>query len=241
MRRLSIALLFICSTVSINFGQAQSREDVLRELRSKRVELQQLEAQFLTPSPADMQEHAEFLSKPDTGLIRLLPREIYDPDVNKKNKSLTVRGGGSFYSFARLTHEYGYGSDIHLASGLLSVGFAGADYGIMVNLGNIPLDQLNSEDARVSFLAAYEPPQEEPKARTEARQIAGKGFTVGELEYRNRLAAVVDNTYVLRSIGYSDSDLLVAFRIIRKESDGSIVLAWKLLKKYPVPKLARAN
>lgn len=241
MKRLFIALLFISATVSISFAQTQSREDVLREIQSKRGDLQQLEDQFLSPSPEDKQEYAAFLAKPDTGLVRLLPREIYDGDANKKNKTLTVRGGGSFYSFARLTHEYGYGSEIHLSSGLLSVGFAGADYGMIVNLGNIPLDQLNPEDARVSFLAAYEPPQEEPKARAEARQSAGKGFTVGELEYRNRVPAVVDNTYVLRSIGYSTSDVLVAFRVIGKDSDGSIVLAWKLLKKYPTPKLARAN
>lgn len=241
MKYLFIALLFISSTVSVSFGQAQSREDMLRELQSKRSELQQLETQFLAPSPEDQQEYAAFLSKSDTGLIRLMPREVYDGDVNKKNKTLTVRGGGAYYSFALLTHDYGFGSDIQLASGVLSVGFAGADYGMLLNLGNIPLDQLNLDDERVSFLAAYEPPQEEAKARIEARQAAGKGFTVGELEYRNRTPAVVDNTYVLRSIGYRTADVLVAFRVVRKDTDGSVILAWKLLKKYPTPNLVRTN
>jgi hypothetical protein len=52
---------------------------------------------------------------------------------------------------------------------------------------------------------------------------------------------VVNNSYVLRSIDYARSDLLVAFRIVRQDSDGSVVLLWKLLKKYPTPALARAN
>jgi hypothetical protein len=45
----------------------------------------------------------------------------------------------------------------------------------------------------------------------------------------------------LRGIHYSDSDVLVAFRIVRKELDDSIVILWKVLRKYPKPVLARAN
>jgi hypothetical protein len=43
----------------------------------------------------------------------------------------------------------------------------------------------------------------------------------------------------LRSINYSDSDVLVAFRVLRKDTDGSLIIAWKMLKEYPVPDLAR--
>ena len=36
-------------------------------------------------------------------------------------------------------------------------------------------------------------------------------------------------------------DVLVAFRIIRKDDDDSVIILWKLLKKYPKPELARNN
>ena len=57
----------------------------------------------------------------------------------------------------------------------------------------------------------------------------------------SRLPVAVNGTYLLRSIDYSTSDVLVAFKVVRKDSDGSVILAWKLLKKYPVPQLARGN
>jgi hypothetical protein len=43
----------------------------------------------------------------------------------------------------------------------------------------------------------------------------------------------------LRSISYSTADALVAFRIVRKDTDGSVTIVWKVLKKYAVPELAR--
>jgi hypothetical protein len=61
------------------------------------------------------------------------------------------------------------------------------------------------------------------------------------VRYGSRLPVEVRSTYLLRSIGYSTSDVLVAFKAVREDSDGSIILAWKLLKKYPVPELARKD
>ena len=69
-----------------------------------------------------------------------LPRQKFDSDVYKENqKSITLRGGGAFYSFSRLTHEYGGGSDLALDQGQFWVGFAGTDYGFFTNLGDVPL------------------------------------------------------------------------------------------------------
>ena len=235
---LIIAISFTCSN---GFAQSASRADLLRELQAKRADLQQLEKQFLAPSAEDQGAYAEFLSQPDTGLIRLLPRQVYDSETYKKtNKTLTMRGGGAYYSFTLLTHEYGHGSDIALDSGHLSVGFAGANYGILVNLGDVTLDELTLEDPRVRYMSGYTPPPKEPDARLEARQF-GSGVTVDDVRYRNRLPVAVNGTYLLRSIDYSTSDVLVAFKVVRTDSDGSVILAWKLLKKYPVPQLARSN
>ena len=59
--------------------------------------------------------------------------------------------------------------------------------------------------------------------------------------YKTHLPAIINNTYILRGIHYSDSDVLVAFRVVRKDADDSVIILWKLLKKYPKPELARAN
>src|SRR5215216_1597609 len=136
MTKIFVATGFVL-TLSLSafsvFAQTESRDDILKKIEAKRAELSTLEKQFLSPSEEDQASHAEFLNQPDTGLIRLLPREKYDTATFRENKkSITIRGGGAYYSFARLTHEYGYGSDIELARGTLSTGFAGGQFGSFV-------------------------------------------------------------------------------------------------------------
>jgi len=235
MKRIFTTALFVTlSAFSISvIGQSESREELLKRIESKRAELSILENSFLAPSEDDRATYAEFLKQEDTGLIRLLPREVYDQETK-----MTIRGGGAFYSFVRLTHAYGYGSDIMLDQGHLAVGFAGADYGILVKMGDIPLEQVALNHPSSQFMFSYRPPTEEPRARAEYRQF-GAGQTIDGTLYKSRLPAEVNTTYLLRSIDYGTSDVLVAFRVFRKDSDGSLIIAWKLLNKFPKPDLAR--
>jgi hypothetical protein len=226
----------ILSALSMSvFAQTESRDDVLQQIEAKRAELAVLEKKFLAPSEEDQASFGEFLGQPDTGLIRLLPREVFD-----KDSKLTIRGGGAYYSFVRLTHAYGYGSDIELQQGRLSVGFAGADYGMLVRVGDGPVDAVALDYPGVRFLSAYSAATEEPQARVEHRRF-GMGTTIDGLPVKSSLPVEINTTYVLRSINYSESDVLVAFKVIGRDPDGSVTLLWKLLKKYPKPELARTN
>jgi hypothetical protein len=208
---------------------------LLKEIEDLRLQLKLREEAFLSPSAQDRAALAEFLRQPDTGLIRLLPREEFD----SKNK-LTIRGGGAYYSFTRLTHEYGYGSDIELQGNELSVGFAGADYGMMANISPAPLEELTLEGFGVRFLSEYQPPANEPGARSEYRRF-GEGVIEGEITYRRSVPVKEGATYLLRSINYGQSDVLVGLHILRRDIDGSVIIAWKMLQKYPVPHLRRAE
>ena len=216
-------------------AQSASRDEILKQIEAKRAELAALEKTFLTPSEEDSATYAEFLQQPDTGLARLLPRETYD----NKN-SLTTRGGGAYYSFTRRTHEYGSSTQIGLEQDTLQVSFAGADYGMLARLGDVPLNTISLENSAAKFLASYDAAVEEPLARSEYTRFAN-GVKVGDTLYKTHQPAIVNNSYVLRGIHYSDSDVLVAFRVVRKDSDDSLIILWKLLKKYPKPVLARNN
>jgi hypothetical protein len=244
MKRLftTVVLVGITSFLSTGvFAQSESRDDLLNGIASKRTELSALEKKFLAPSEQDFTAYAEFLRQPDTGLLRLLPREIYESDTYKNNrKTLTVRGGGAYYSFSRRSHEYGYATDIGLEQGYLQVGFAGADYGMLTKSADLPLEVLSFEHPSIRFLAAYAAVTEEPQARLEQRRF-GAGTIIEGQVYKERLPVEVGATYILRSVNFSESDVLVGFRVIRKDDDGSVIIAWKLLKKYPVPQLARNN
>jgi hypothetical protein len=223
------------------FAQSTSREEALRQIAVKRAELQKLEPQVLAPSAEDLTAYAEFLRQADTGLIRLLPREIYDGYAAKNAKTaLTLPGGGAYYSFVLHTHDYGQGSDIELEQGNLSVGFAGADYGMLLNVGDLALEEVTLERFAAHLMVTHDAATDEPQARVQQHLVA-YGTTVDGITYKNRQPAVVGATYLLRSISYGRSDVLVAFRVVRKDTDGSLIITWKLLKKYPKPELARSN
>lgn len=237
MKRTFTVALFVAAitTWSISaLAQSESRDDVLKKIEAKRAELQALEAKFLAASEEDVAAYTEFLQQPDTGIARLLPREVFDKGT------LTTRGGGAYYSFTRRTHEYGWGTQIGLERDSLSVSFAGADYGMLARLGDLPLSAISLEHSAAKFLASYEAVSEEPQARAEHLRFSN-GVKFEDVLFKTRQPAIVNNTYVLRGIHYSDSDVLVAFRIVGKDLDDSVVILWKLLKKYPKPVLARAN
>ena len=236
----SLFLIFILANSNV-FAQTQTRASVLREIESLQTQIKaeqtQLKAKenlLLEPATEDLTAFAEFLKQPDTGLIRLLPREKYD-----FGEQMTIRGGGAFYSFAKLTYEYGRGSDIAFEQGYLSVGFAGADYGMLAKIGKFSLDDVSLQTPSVQFLAQQTPPTVEAEARVEQRK-AQDGTTINGVLYKYRLTALTDHVYVLRSINYDRSDVLVAFKIIREDAtDNSLILAWKLLKKFATPRLDR--
>lgn len=233
-RKLFAVALFatLCALPLAARAQTQDRAQAAAEIESLREQIKAREAILIAPSAEDAEAYAEFLAQPGTGLIRLLPRERWEG-------KLSARGGGAYYSFTRLTHEYGYGSDIQLELDNFSVGFAGADFGFLLNLGNVPLEGVSNATEPVQFMAAFQTPLAEADARKAHRQFSSAGHRAGQWTYQNRLPIVLNNTYALRSVNYDRSDVLVAFRVVRKDFDGSVVLLWKMLKKYPEPKLER--
>jgi hypothetical protein len=191
------------------------------------------EKRLLAVPREDRETYASFLSQKRTGLVRLLPRETYD-------RKLNLRGGGAYYSFVHREHQYGYGSDIELQDGHFMVGFAGADFGFLVDLGETPLEEVSAETEALRPVAEFETPSAEREAREIQRQtVRRRGQQSGASPFTRRLPAVVGHTYAVRSINYDRSDILVAFRVLRRDDNGSLVLLWKTLKKYPAPTLRR--
>ncbi len=222
-----VGCLCLCSVASAQ--QPPDHAALAQQLRSLRANLNDVQTAFLAPSAQDQLNYAAYINRPDRGLIRLLPGEKYD-DAN----ALTVRGGGSFYSFIRLTHNYDFGSDLRLREGNFSVGFAGADYGFIRALGAQDLETLSVSSPGVADLAEHEPSTSNHKAK-HAPQGLEQGYEKGDLHYCNHAAAVVGSTYVLRSISPDRSDALVVFSVVRQDMDGSLIIAWRMLAKSSPP------
>ncbi|HSK70175.1 MAG TPA: hypothetical protein VK892_00665, partial [Pyrinomonadaceae bacterium] len=113
------------------------------------------------------------------------------------------------------------------------VGFAGADYGFIADLGETPLADVIRETPGVDFLINYKPSANNHEIRkAAANEING-------ISYKSRIPAVVGHTYILRAISFGRADVLVAFKINRKDSDGSLIIFWKLIENFEKPLLAR--
>ncbi len=228
-------LFVICAFFFSLPAEAQSvdRAKLEKDIETGRSQLAEKEKQFLAVAPEDYEQFADFLQQPDTGLVRLLPREKYDT-----TSKTVIRGGGAFYSFVRLTHEYGNGSDIELERDTFNVGFAGYDFGLFVVLTDTPLEAIAPMHPALQFLLDFTPPVREPEIRQQQRRC-GEGMQIGDFKYVSHVQARLDTTYALRSVNYDRWDVLVTFRVIRQDTDGSQVLLWKKLKTFPVPKAER--
>jgi hypothetical protein len=153
-------------------------------------------------------------------------------------RSGTVQGGGSYYSFTYRTHAYGYASHLSLEHGYLQVGFSGANYGFLTSLGDVPLESVTLNLTAANWPATHRRATYDRDARKEHSRFE-QGVVVDGITFKRRLPLAPNSTYVLRAVNYGNSDVLVAFRVVEVESDGTALILWKLLKRYSTPQLER--
>jgi hypothetical protein len=220
-------LVFTLFFVSIAGAQEDlTREQKLQKIDELNSQIKILETEVLLPDAKDLKQ----AEKEGFESFRLMPRERYD-------HKLTVQGGGAYYSFTTKSHDYQKIAQIGFEQNYLSVGFAGADYGFIADLGNIPLASITEETGEINFLVSYKPPIKETEIRSEQRKAFN--YETETATYRSRVFVSVGHTYALRAISFGNADLLVAFKIFRKDADGSLIIFWKLLKNFEKPLLAR--
>jgi len=230
-----IVLLFLLIVVLFSAGLAQTHQQAIEELsiaeqkiEAAKKEAERLEQAILQPDKDDLIA----AGKENVKVFRLLPREKYDRGFFK------VRGGGSYYSFTNQSHSYNEIPQIGLEQNYLKVGFYGASYGFLADLGEIGLAKIDDKTKGVYFLASYKPPLELEKARIE--QEKARGFEMESIAYKQRLPVTVGHSYIVRAISYDEADVLVAFKVYRQEdTDGSLIIFWKLLDSFEKPLLAR--
>lgn len=211
---------------SIAAAQETSRERTLRRLVEMNGQIRTLEDEFLLPDAAD----AEAARAENFNVFRLMPREKFDG-------KFIVEGGGSYFSFTTRSHDYQKIAQINFEQNNLKVGFAGADYGFISDLGDVPLADVTKQTARVNFLLDYKPPTAEPEIRREQRKA--RDYEANGAVYKSSLPAVVGHCYVLRAISFRSADVLVAFKVHRKDADGSLIIFWKSIENFEKPLIAR--
>ncbi len=215
----------------------------------------------VAPKPELFEKHAEFLRGRNTGLIKL----IGDSGCADNTKIVvateeclkyTMPGAGSSYSFRTGNYRIPRLSDILFtensfqASGVLL-------HGVFVNVGNVSLDKLDLQTKGLKFLIDFQPEPDYEKAKVIADKLV-KGIEQDGFLYRRGLYAKENTTFVLRSIAYAGKyfrsvssvtynefafderrDIIVAFRIVDKDSAGNVTILWKILADEKSPRVKR--
>lgn len=218
------------------------------------------ESALLAPKPADLSRYRRYLERPGTGLVKLMPDLGCgeNPQVLVATpicRRYTMPGGGAAYSFRKQRYRIWRLADLLHKDGIIhAVGIR--SQGILVTLGDVPLENVSLRTAAVRFLIEFQPETEFEDAKKQNRKLL-EGITRNGFYYRKALRAVENTTYVLRSVAYRGRfyravggvvyneldydkrrDVIIAFRIVRQDSsDGSITLLWKELANRKSPKL----
>jgi hypothetical protein len=223
-------------------------------LRTKRTREQK---KRLQPNAQDLSKYARFLEQPRTGIFRLMPDLGCTENINVIRADavcLNFIPESSYYSFREKEHTIEMLADIRLRNGfLISDGIL--SQGILVHLGEIELETVAARSEGLEFLSNYVPNAQGNEAQKQFIQMI-RGVKVGDYEYKKALPMIENATYALRVVAYKGSifrsfrgyrfdvlfgdkriDLTIAFRVIRKESDGGVTLLWKEIERREAPRL----
>lgn len=221
------------------------------------------ELQLLAPKPEDVRKYEFFLRQPNTGIIKLVADKGCSENTNivvatPECLAYSMPGSGSSYSFRVGDYRIPRLADITFtdnsfqATGIRLHGF-------FAELGNIPLEQVNLQTKGLEFPISFKAEPDFQKAKEMDRKLI-EGITENGFSYRRAIRAKDDTTYVLRSIAYRGKyfhtmqnltyneldfdkrmDVIIAFRIISRDADGSVTILWKQLAKKDSPKTKWKN
>lgn len=220
--------------------QATQPPTPAERLVKEKYKLNEKDKKLLAPAAEDRSAYAVFLGQPDTGLFRLLPYKVdnartvsaAEPD---KPQVLT-NGVGALYSFSKRRYGYDKWSEILLQDGSLKAGVAAESLGLLIALGDVPLESLTHSSPGVAELSGFTPATDYASAVKQYVQ-SRNGLRIKNSVYRSTLPALVETTYALRSTSYGRSDVLILFRVIREEPDGGLTILWKKMGTYPAQTL----
>ena len=262
-----ISLILIgTSSVAAQFSRTDNLTEL--ELSVRRKEVAPLyrkptdkELKTVEPSREILEKFAGFLRQPNTGLTKL----IDDKGCADNTKIVvatdnclkyTMPGAGSSFSFRTESYRIGRLADLTYtdksfqAAGVLL-------HGIFVNIGNVPLGDVTLATKGMKYLVEFQPEPDYEKGKAIDQQLT-QGVKQDGFLYRRGLYTVENTTFALRSVAYGGKyfravrnltynefdydkrkDVIVVFRIVERDAEGSVTILWKMLQEKDSPEIKR--
>lgn len=217
------------------------------------------ERELIEPEPADLEKYSGFLRQKDTGLVKLITDRGCDKGIDiivstPHCLKYSLPGGGTSYSFREENYRKRRFSDISFSNnrfyskGLLV-------QGIFVDIGNVPLEQVDMNTPGLRFISEFEPSTDMDEI-VDFNLKLEKGIEQDSFTYQLSAPVYDNTTYVLRSVAYRGEiyrsveginynefdydkrkDITVAFRVVSYQPGKGITILWKMLDERKAPKI----
>lgn len=219
------------------------------------------ELRAIAPDAGLVKQYDAFLRQENTGLFKFVADSgcAENPKIVAATENclkFTMPGAGNSYSFRTNNYRLRRLADLTFSgkylyiSGLLT-------HGILVDVGDVPLENITLQTAGTKFLNEFQPTADLEQAIDLDKQLI-KGIEKDGFFYSRAVLAVENRTYLLRSIAYDGKipravfgvayneldfdkrkDVTVAFRIVGRDQDGAVTILWKELSRKDAPRLKR--
>lgn len=249
LRSLEIPTTEETEPLSVTLGRLQTlyRKPDKKELKN------------FSPSQLSLTQYEKFLQQPNTGIFKLSADQRCATNIKvivatENCLSKSMPGGGTAFSFRINGHRMLHLADLVLEKDVIKTD-AILQQGIMVNLGNIELEELSPQSNGLKFLYDFKPAANLEELQKATKEL-GEGIKSDGFIYRFAFYADEKTTFALRSIAFRGNvdrsfnghsynemdydkrkDVVVVFRIISKEPNGDITILWKELSRQDSPKI----
>lgn len=239
------------------------RRVFLKAIRPLYRKLTDEETALLSPSIEDSTKYESFLDQKNTGLTMLVTDKGCANDTKVVEASpdcaeFSMPGAGSAYSFRNERHRIHRLADINFKQNTFQA-LGTLTHGILVNLGDTPIEQIDLKTDGVSYLAKLKPAKDMASAGDLATKLR-RGIKGGKYTYASILPVKAGATYVLRSIAYRGvipvtiegvsyneiqerlgfdkrKDIIIAFKVVRFAQTENVTILWKELRSNKAPML----
>jgi hypothetical protein len=222
--------------------------------------------------PQEPKIYAQFLQLPNSGIFRVLPSSAYirQPNTIENRLQASVKERYPFPSIAKSQTGFNHSLALVMEENNFQLVQSGLDYGFIVDVGDIPLAQLDQQLVTIAaptreFLLNYQPPRQLAALQEDRRRfITGKNQNWQQTQvFLAHAPAEINRTYIVRSLQFQlppalsdrvpisrshsrsrqqfsqipSSDILIAFRAVRRRNDGSYTILWRTLNQFSAPQI----
>lgn len=214
----------------------------------------------LGPDAEEKKPYADFLKLPNTGIVRIAQQtdchrilDVSNPDTKCLNYYLP--GKALAYSFRKTDYAHRAYADIE-RSGEIFVAPGTLILGLITSLDDVPIYDVAASNSLVQALAEFRPAQTLDQAAEQERDVT-RGIEIGGYIFRKAVPINESTTYLMRSVAYrarvsnlpktekqrgsinddERGDIVVVFRVVKKDADGNYLVLWRQLHRAESPRL----